>query len=418
MSCSVIHIFRNFISTPPNTQTCIESSVQPTKKATSLESLPDEILARIIDHLNQLDLLDLCLVNSRIYKLCMNKLFRVAFIKPLNHRTFIVHRKLNSLKYSQFTIVNPVKCPRKKKFQRLVYYPGPNKPNKKYFYSMKYGSHATVYDILHLKNVEKMINQISSRKLIVHLSNRSNGLIQDYYIKIKMLASTFGLFKRIHLSVRDNSVETIKKLEGIFVGVNCLSITMFSRPRYIDNSELTLSLVRCENITEFEIETVVPSHEDSFFYRMIKHMPNIKILIIRIRIKPTSLHKTIELLSNYRIQKFCLDVLQSSAHKNVRQNCDIIKALLKSCGSTLELVRVNLYENYTRVRLSTIDLFFSDEPDICEELKEEVRSLVSWVKDTITNYPRLEYFIFYNYQFVIDRKVEPCRWIEIHNKEL
>ncbi|KAK6201163.1 uncharacterized protein RJT21DRAFT_113804 [Scheffersomyces amazonensis] len=418
MSCSVIHIFRNFISTPPNTQTCIESSVQPTKKATSLESLPDEILARIIDHLNQLDLLDLCLVNSRIYKLCMNKLFRVAFMKPLNQRTFIVHRKLNSLKYSQFTIVNPVKCPRKKKFQRLVYYPGPYLPDGDYDFSFKYGSYANVVHFLYRKHAEKMINQRSSRILVICLYHQSEIGAQSYYNEVKILASAFGLFKRMHLSVSDNSVETIKKLEGIFVGVNCLSMSMLFRPGYIDNSELTLSLVRCENITEFEIETEFPSHEDSFFYRMIKHMPNIKILIIRVRIKPTSLHKTIELLSNYRIQKFCLDVLQSSAHKNVRQNCDIIKTLLKSCGSTLELVRVNLLKDFTRVRLSAIDLFFSDEPDICEELKEEVRSLVSWVKDTITNYPRLEYFIFYNYQFVIDRKVEPCRWIEIHNKEL
>ncbi|KAK6200422.1 uncharacterized protein RJT21DRAFT_133087 [Scheffersomyces amazonensis] len=418
MPCSVLHKFRSFISTPPNTQTCTEYSLRPTKRATSLESLPDDILARIIDHLNQLDVLDLCLVNSRIHKLCMKKLFRVAFIKPLEPRTFVVHRKLNSLNYSQFTIVNPKKCPRKKKFQRLIFYLGPNSPNKNYCHSLKYGYYANIDHFLDPKRAEKIINQRSSRILIINMCDQSTRAGKDYYYKVKSLASTLGVFKRIHLSVRDTSFETIKKFQGIFVGVKCLSMSMFFRPGYIDNCESSLSLFRCENITEFEIETDFPSHGDNFFYNMIKSMPNIKILVIRICVKPTCLHKTIELLSNYRIQKFCLDVIRRQPHINVRQNCDIVKALLKSCGSTLELVRVSLCVRFARIGLSKIDLFCSDESDICEELNEEVRSLVSWVKDTITNYPRLEYFIFYNYQFVIDRKVEPYRWIEINNKEL
>ncbi|KAK6200381.1 uncharacterized protein RJT21DRAFT_114797 [Scheffersomyces amazonensis] len=413
MFCS-LHKF-SFISTPPNTETCLDYSVQSTKRATSLESLPDEVLARIIDHLNQLDVLDLCLVNSRIHKLCMNKLFRVALIKHPVQRTFTVHRKLNSPNYSQFTIVNLEKCPCKKKFQRLIYYPA---PNQDYCFSVKYGYYTKIDHLWVPKKAKKVINQRSSRILIISMSNPSTREGQDYFYKVKSLASTLGLFKKMHLAVKDASVETIKKFQGIFVGVNCLSMSMLSSPGYIDNCESSLSLFRCENITEFEIESICPSHEDNFFYRMIKSMPNIKILIIRIWVRPTSLHKTMELLSNYRIQKFCLDIRETFAHINVRQNCDIVKALLKSCGSTLELVRVNYSGSFTRIKLLKIDLFFSNDYDICEELNEEVRSLVSWVKETITNYPRLKYFIFYNYQFIIDRKVEPYRWIEINNKEL
>ncbi|KAK6201411.1 uncharacterized protein RJT21DRAFT_114031 [Scheffersomyces amazonensis] len=66
--------------------------------------MPDEILTRIIDHLNYLDVLDLSLVNSRLHVSCMNKLNKLVLCFKLQHYAIIL-RKWNTVTHKNFTIV-------------------------------------------------------------------------------------------------------------------------------------------------------------------------------------------------------------------------------------------------------------------------------------------------------------------------
>ncbi|KAK6205288.1 uncharacterized protein RJT21DRAFT_132263 [Scheffersomyces amazonensis] len=422
---SVVNEFGSLISQAwtKETVSCIESSLQPPQIATSLESLPDGILVQIIAHLNQLDLLDLCLVNSRIYKLCMKKLFRTALLIS-SDTTCMIHRKMES---TPFTIVNSKNLPKMKKFGIIPIENLKKHPILKKFgyviYSLHsqywvFSSYASQVKLERLKSpsfVSKILHETSVRMLDVsEWNNPKQNLVNQF-------KSTAHLVKRINLAVGSRSDTWIEQLKGLFVGVKCVSWSVAYGHIFV-YQRLAFSLFQCENVRELELSVCIfkvyphtSNDINKFLKSTVKSMPNIRVLIIRV---DSDINEFIPLLSDYRLQKFCLEVDDLREMENISQSCETVKSLFKYCGSYLELVKVSLCNLHFKTRLLEIDLLHLNSKDPRKEIKQEIKRLISWIKCNITHYPNLKYFFFYDYQFVIDRKVEPYQWFEINNKEL
>ncbi|KAK6204665.1 uncharacterized protein RJT21DRAFT_111230 [Scheffersomyces amazonensis] len=118
-------------------------------------------------------------------------------------------------------------------------------------------------------------------------------------------------------------------------------------------------------------------------------------------------------LPNYSLRKFSLDIMDNIPLAQCKGKCIFVKKLLDHWGSNLELVRVNKVSVAERTALLTVDLFYDQIDDLDEAMRQEIESLVQWVKSNITKYPKLRYFVFYTYQFVIDRNGEECQWIQL-----
>ncbi|KAK6197383.1 uncharacterized protein RJT21DRAFT_142092 [Scheffersomyces amazonensis] len=120
------------------------------------------------------------------------------------------------------------------------------------------------------------------------------------------------------------------------------------------------------------------------------------------------------------LQNICIDVRVSPHLAYIKEHCNLVKNLLNCFGSSLVIVKISI--TYEPTTLQTIDMFFYrskyDYGIDYIEIKQEIRNLVDWIKINIDDFPKLQYFTFYNYSFVIDRQVEPCQWIELSGQEL
>ncbi|KAK6197436.1 uncharacterized protein RJT21DRAFT_142140 [Scheffersomyces amazonensis] len=418
MNCSAGYAFCIFKANTRKNRfaTCLRSTIQPPKPTSNLESLPDEILVQIIDHLNQFDILSLCIVNSRFYSLCMNKLFKRALLiacPSLDKPKF--HRKLNTFIHTNFTIIHPdidlkfFNSRVRKQFQVVV----------------EVGSLPKQIKDAHYMKIHQLeepnllcISNLKYRMLQIDIDSHRN--IQGYINAINRNRNTICFFKQLKFGCSENlPIEILEQLQGIFNGVNSLWLAYF---RF---HEQVLSLFQCENIKELQLSLAFGDDYIRFLPLIIKSMPNLKTLVINlVNIKFPI--KALEQLSKCSLQKFCLDDSVFASLEKVKHNCNLIKTVFNYCGSSLELVKINLiiFSEHSTT-LSTIDLFYISEyydrhnsREMKQEIKQEIKDLVLWIKRNIRFYPKLQYFTFYNYSFVIDRSVEPCQWIEISSKEL
>ncbi|KAK6197862.1 uncharacterized protein RJT21DRAFT_141706 [Scheffersomyces amazonensis] len=388
-------LFRIFIES--YTTECIYS---PTR-ATSLESLPDEVLLQIIDHLNQLDVLDLSLVNSRFHSLCMNKLYKRALYTDL---PIILHRKMNSFLYTKFTVLNTLHEPQNAKFQEAIDC-----------------SHCPVKSwkenyVISCKRWQSMLseefNQTSIQKfrmLRICLPQGSYAYINDLKKEVNRLHSV----EKLEICISDESSDDIKQLQGIFIGVHSLSLDVFTVNKFPLHE--VLALFRNENIKELKLSNC--TYLKRFLRTSIKSMQNLETLIINhplLRIQKS----TLKHLYNTPLQKFCLDIEPKESLNGLKYNIELVKALFKYCGSTLELVKINISPLFETTSFFSIDLFYPNGEDNCKGIKKSIKRLISWIKDNINRFTKLRYFTFYDYSFIIDRNVVPCQWIQISGKEL
>ncbi|KAK6201250.1 uncharacterized protein RJT21DRAFT_132876 [Scheffersomyces amazonensis] len=394
MVCSVLQKLQDFMVGPCTTKevTCLNSSASLPEIASSLESLPDEILSQIIDHLNQLDVVDLSLVNSRLYSLCMNKLYKRKLYFVPRGRT-IIHRKLNTFTHTNFTIVNDCTFPQRGNFKESVI-----------IWTIDYlQSNIDIYNKL------EGLDQMTFEKFsLLHLRlNREPSY--DFVDQIKKMANKLGHIRNVELLLDEPNIRAIHDLQGIFTGVRCLALRIYTKEQFPLHSILPLFCP--EKIQEIQIDTDRCLHEN--LINLIKLFPNIETLIVN-SISPVLSNESLEPLSNTRLQKFSLFVDHEYAITMVDYYIGLVKDLLNQCGSTLQLVRFGMYPT----TFLEVDLFCGPKKIDYKEVKQDIRNLVYWVKERLHEYPRLSYFTFYNYSFFIDRQVEPCEWIEISGWEL
>ncbi|KAK6197093.1 uncharacterized protein RJT21DRAFT_133742 [Scheffersomyces amazonensis] len=379
-------------------KTCITSTPQLPESITNLESLPDEILVRIIDHLNQFDVLDLCVVNTKFYSLCMNKLLKRALIASPAKKP-IFHRKLNTFTYTNFTILHEKhKCPMSK-FKEIM---------ESYYNSFLY-YHLSDDFLIDIEDIQKstLSNQFqrSIQMLTIDLRKASQSNIDSIQESKEELCS----IKNVKLRLKNTPVNYLKQLKGIFSGVISLSLSL--KYDIVDGSILTStnSLFCSQNIKELQLEIPQEYVVDDFIVSCIKFMPNIKILVILCSLFYEIPNNTLKLLADYSLDKFCIDYKRKIASNSYTEtNIDLVKGLLNSCGTNLELVAIHTDGYFTR--LSTIDILYHIEEDKFEEIKESVESLIKWIDENIDQYPKLKFFTFYSCVFMIDRQVKPHKW--------
>ncbi|KAK6202737.1 uncharacterized protein RJT21DRAFT_112687 [Scheffersomyces amazonensis] len=386
--------------------TCINSTLQPPTPAISLESLPDEILTQIIDHLNQLNVIDLSLVNSRFHSLCMKKLYkRIVFINKYARNRTIIHRKMDTFIHTNFTITNTY--PSKdfmSKFQEIIF--NEHHPNIR--------DSSSVLSVDSLKNSRSSEDQLNQLAIQRYQTLSIFFRCPSYYMNnVKRLENEIKSFQKVELFIWEDSLKTINKLQGMFNGVKSFSLECAGFDNRLPDS--AISVLCCKNITELQI--CQGYQTDNVLCKFIKAMPNIKTLIVNDPLEKIQ-DDTLEHLSNIPLQKFCLDI-GYEAEERLEDNINLVKALFKYCGSTVELVKVDLTDEYSaRTTLFSIDLFYIGNNEICKGVNKDIKKLVYWIKRNLHNYPKLRYFTFYHYSFVIDREVQPCEWIEISGKEL
>ncbi|KAK6197384.1 uncharacterized protein RJT21DRAFT_116317 [Scheffersomyces amazonensis] len=234
MACSVANIVFIFNETwIYRTATCVKSTLEPPNPATSLESLPDEILVQIIDHLNQFDVLDLCLTNSRFYSLCMSKLFKRAFITLSdpdveNLQDYaIFHRKLNTFTYTNSTVLSGK--------YNSVYISSPIYKFVKRFeivekeYRLFDEYYMTIDQFEKIAFSHELINRhssiFSSKPLRIDLSYRLGTYIEFIRSNRNFMCS----FKKVILSSKGllGDLEGVTQLQGIFSEANSLCLYSF-----------------------------------------------------------------------------------------------------------------------------------------------------------------------------------------------
>ncbi|KAK6199946.1 uncharacterized protein RJT21DRAFT_120844 [Scheffersomyces amazonensis] len=222
------------------------------------------------------------------------------------------------------------------------------------------------------------------------------------------MANKLGNIRNVELLLNEpNIIRVLSELQGIFPGVRSLAFNISTKSQFPLHSILPLFCP--EKIKEIQIGTNSYLHE--YFINLIKLFPNIETLIVN-SISRFLSNESLQSLSNTRLQKFSLSV--DYAIPRVHYYIGLAKDLLKNCGSTLQLVRFSTGPSTFLI----IDLFYGPKENDYKEVKQHIRSLVDWVKERLHEYPRLQYFTFYNYSFFIDRQVEPCQWIEISGWEL
>ncbi|KAK6202830.1 uncharacterized protein RJT21DRAFT_132505 [Scheffersomyces amazonensis] len=382
--------------------TVINSSSKSAKLPTSLQSLPDEILIEIIYHLNQLDVLELCLVNRRIYKLCRVRLYRRALVNSIG-RKIIMHRKINTFGYTHFTVVNNLDQAEYNKFQHIIV---PNLSPNNYGRSQNYFLPAKDYkEPLEPKD---QIHEKSYQILQVDLSS---------YRKSERHSNQFIHFKKVELIDMCSSISKLNKLKGLFSGTKCLSLEPIQvQKRYLNS---VLSLFCLQNIKELEITMAHGIYRAFGLWKLMEAMPNIKVVVIQndgSHFLAPMVGCAFRKLPNHSLRKFSLDISDNIRLPQCKGNCIFVKKLLEHWGSNLELVRVNKVSVAERTTLLTVDLFYDQNDDLDQEMRQEIESLVQWIKSNITKYPKLMYFTFYTYQFVIDRDGEECHWIQLTGK--
>ncbi|KAK6199449.1 uncharacterized protein RJT21DRAFT_141048 [Scheffersomyces amazonensis] len=374
------------------------SSAKSPKLPIGFESLPDEILIEIIYCLNQLDVLQLCLVNRKIYKLCRVRLYRRVLVNSIG-RKIIIHRKLNTFGYTHFTVVNNLETKHKKIHHIIV----PNLSPNKYRSSQNYFLPAKNYkEPLKPKD---QIHEKSYQMLQVDLSS---------YTKSEKHSKQFIHFKKVELIDICSPLSKLKQLNGLFSATKCLSLEpMQIQTRYLNS---VLSLFCLQNIKELEI-TLARGYYSSFaLWKLMEAMPNIRVVVIQndgSHFLAAMVAHAFRNLPHHSVRKFSLDISDNIPLSQCRGNISFVKTLLDHWGSNLELVRVNKVSAAERTTLLTVDLFYDQIDDLDEEMRQEIESLVQWVKSNITKYPKLRYFVFYTYQFVIDRVGGKCQWIQL-----
>ncbi|KAK6198653.1 uncharacterized protein RJT21DRAFT_122240 [Scheffersomyces amazonensis] len=415
MICSLVYKFRTYKVRKNRTAACLKSALQSPKPVKNLESLPDEILVQIIDHLNQLDVLDLCLVNSKFHELCMNKLFkRVLQCCDRGGSHVIFHRKLNTSIYTNFTVLSSPFC----SYRSSPFYPYSPNLGKDFPVFTEEKPYPTIIlddfciEVIGCKDPLLIDENVNINRITLWKDFYCDTGLQSESNTITRNRNDFCLYKKIDLVIPRIAVSTLDRLQGIFGEVSslCLDAFMLENTGYPEVDFCPLfSLFSCENIKELQLKFI---RRRSFQY-FLKLMPNMKTLVINDPIfwVPDSPFE----ISKCSLQKFCLDVSDYMI-EGVKKNCNLIKVLLNTYGSSLELIKVNMTCSPTT--LTSIDLFYYCEDFNCNDFKQYTRNLVSWAKNNINNFPKLHYFTFYNYQFVIDRQVEPCQWIEVGGKEL
>ncbi|KAK6201068.1 uncharacterized protein RJT21DRAFT_113717 [Scheffersomyces amazonensis] len=376
------------------TVTCLNSTLQPHIPASSLGSLPDEILVLIIDHLNQLNVLELCLVNSRFHALCMNKLFKKALIVPCISDA-IIHPKLDTSIYRNFTIVSNNKVwPREKFHVRIL--EGREvirQTNEKIRFD---GYYITKDDF---KEPFVAQEQFNTNSIVWSQSLWHESELQTYINTIKRNRTSF-CFNKVELIALPSS-DTLNQLQELFVGVSSIYF-IDARHNYFSTC---LDLFSRENIEEVQINVLFDS---SLLLFLLGSLPNLKSLVINniIRSEPME-------FSNCSLEKFCLDSNENSTLEDVIYDCSVIKNLFESCGSSLELVKIN--SSFQETSCSTIDIFYSCERD-CFDAEFEIDRLVHWINCNIGYFPKLKYLMLYNRLLLIDRKSRPYRCITIEHR--
>ncbi|KAK6201314.1 uncharacterized protein RJT21DRAFT_120364 [Scheffersomyces amazonensis] len=219
-------------------------------------------------------------------------------------------------------------------------------------------------------------------------------------------------FKKVQLSSIGllGHLESVTQLQGIFSETNSLYLYSDGFCEAVLNAALLL--FRCENIKELQLSY------SGYYPYLVNSMPNLKTLVMNddryIR------RCQFEQFSKAPLQNVCINVCISPQLAYIKEHCNLVKNLLNYFGSSLVIVKISITCQPTT--LQTIDLFFYrskyDYGIDYIEIKQEIRNLVDWIKINIDDFPKLQYFTFYNYSFVIDRQVEPCHWIELSRQEL
>ncbi|KAK6198030.1 uncharacterized protein RJT21DRAFT_122898 [Scheffersomyces amazonensis] len=336
--------------------------------------------------------------------LCKNKLYRRVLVSNVG-RKLIIHRKLNTYGYINFTVVSNSAHIPNSKFQYII---GPNLLSDGYERGHNYFLPAEDYK--QPFQPKDQHNQRSYQMLQVNLKDHWSS-----YEIAKKNSDSFCSFKNVELLSTCTPPTLLDQWTGIFDGAQSLSLD----PLNINSHRIAsvIQLFCLENIKQVEIKFSC-NYTRTGILNLLKAMPNIKVLVFQ-NVEHVSLSTTVQYafvkFPNYPLRKFSLDVLDTVTLSNSKLGF-YVKELLSCWGSNLELLRINKVSYENRTTLLTVDIFYEQE-DVCEELKEEIKDLVEWINTNIRYYPRLKYFAYYSYQFLIDRDVEPCQWIELSGKE-
>ncbi|KAK6197095.1 uncharacterized protein RJT21DRAFT_59088 [Scheffersomyces amazonensis] len=382
----------------PYNTTCMNSPPQPQTPATSLESFHNSLLITIIDILNQFDVLNLCRVNSRFHSLCMKKLYKRVLVYD-NARRLVTHFRTNSIAYYNFTVIKSLKRTPHHKFQHIIYL-----SNVKHETGQNYIIPADTYK--KPPNINTQLNERSFHILNVNLKDNSRS-----YIVCKNNLRNFKLFKKVELSSMCSSLETLDRLQGVFDGAKSLSLD----PIHLHGSNLysILSLFILKNIRELEIKKSSAFHNHDSLFKLMKLMPNIRVLVLHdsgVFDVPGMVNFAISNLPNYPLEKISIDVLKSLKLSISKEYCHLVKKLLLNWGSALNLVKINRVRAGEETNLLTVDLFHYQNFLAGKHLNLEILELKDFISVNFFKFPNLRYFTFYNHQYAIIWGSEGYSW--------
>ncbi|KAK6203359.1 uncharacterized protein RJT21DRAFT_26617 [Scheffersomyces amazonensis] len=394
----------------------------------TLDTLPRELVMEIINNLNQFDVLNLALVNSKLYWPCVEKLFKKILVynkQDMNH--IITNPELDTIFYKNFTVTNNynmIKGLHEWKHPHSMFVKNITIQNFKLSPEIE----STMGETFPFVQIQHYMESIESLSIKVD----ELGLVLNSYKDIP-LHSLKKLSITFHSETEPNSV-VINRLRGVFPQLislklihlnaqvldnfvslqvqfgNVKSLSLQFKPLEDINVDLITSLFSLESITQLEL-TLEPSHSKPLQMSIINHLveslPNLRTFVLIHHRSDFGIFDIFRHISSAQLSKVSIHC--KVANHSGLSYIHLTSEIMRLFPFSLEIIKISS-SIHTKLKydLDSIDKFFASQDDSIKTAPEDIeviQNTIDLINQRSNLFSRLKYITYDDHQFVIKRKM-------------